>query len=61
MSTIRNENLSQFRVDVHMRWRRGLDTRAIALDLHVDEHQVERELHRIMDARFAANAPCGNE
>ena len=53
MNNIRKEELSQFRADIYVRWKRGLDTRAIALDLGVDEAPVERELNRIMDARHA--------
>lgn len=59
MNTIRKEELSQFRADIYTRWKRGLDTYAIAKEMHVPEALVERELHRIMDARFAVNTVLG--
>lgn len=59
MNTIRKEELSTFRAAVYERWKRRLDTCDIARELNVSEALVERELHRIMDARFAVNTVLG--
>lgn len=39
-------------------WRAGFDTCAIAAMLSAPEHEVERRLHRILDARRAGTVPA---
>jgi len=39
-------------------WRAGFDTHDIAPLLRAPEHEVERRLHRILDARHAATVPA---
>jgi IS30 family transposase len=61
VNAIRKEELPQFRADIYSRWKRGMDTCAIARELNVSELFVARELRRIMDVRFAVNSLCGND
>jgi hypothetical protein len=59
---IRKAELAQFRADIYARWKRGLDTCAIAREMNVSEVQVERSLHRILETKFAVNSLlCGND
>lgn len=59
IGAVRKEDFSQLRADVHIRWKRGLDTAAIARELHIRECDVERALHQILDARYAVNTVLG--
>jgi hypothetical protein len=54
----RNE-ISQLQANVWFRWKLGTNTADIARELNVRECEVERALHRNLDARFAVNTVLG--